>query len=126
MKLILVAFMLFLFTACTVVTDDMRVVDIATPTPDLRETTQPRIEYRLLMLVHVDNPVEQLTQEYVDAIYNREITNWIDVGGEDALIRFMSDESLFEVTPALVWFAYENVVAQMPVRDNIRIIEVIQ
>ena len=38
------------------------------------------------MIVHKENPVQALSDEYVIAIYTGKITNWKDVGGKDAAI----------------------------------------
>ncbi len=40
-----------------------------------------------VFITHKDNPVNDLTQEQIRAIYKNEITNWKDVGGEDKAIR---------------------------------------
>jgi phosphate transport system substrate-binding protein len=46
----------------------------------------------LAIIVHKDNPVENLTIEQVRAIYTRSITNWSEVGGRDARIHIISRE----------------------------------
>lgn len=44
-------------------------------------------------IVHPDNPVEDLTQAQVKAIFAGEITNWSDVGGSDnAIVLLVRDE----------------------------------
>ena len=47
----------------------------------------------LLLIVHPDNPVNNLSLEKVRAIYSGEITNWKDVGGNDARIVVVSRDS---------------------------------
>jgi phosphate transport system substrate-binding protein len=39
-----------------------------------------------VFLINSNNPVQSLTQEQIKAIYNGEITNWSEVGGDDAPI----------------------------------------
>lgn len=39
-----------------------------------------------VFITHKDNPVESLTVEQIQKIYSGEITNWKEVGGEDAAI----------------------------------------
>lgn len=38
------------------------------------------------VIVHKDNPVSDLSKEQLIAIYTKEVTNWSEVGGEDAPI----------------------------------------
>jgi phosphate transport system substrate-binding protein len=45
------------------------------------------------VIVHPDNPVQQLTLQKISAIYSGKITNWKDVGGEDRPIVLLSRES---------------------------------
>lgn len=40
----------------------------------------------IAMIIHADNPVEDLTLEQIGEIYTGKITNWKDVGGNDAPI----------------------------------------
>lgn len=47
----------------------------------------------LAIIVHPDNPVDQLTIPQLAAIYTGRITNWSQVGGEDADIVLLSRES---------------------------------
>ena len=47
----------------------------------------------LAIIVHPDNPVEQLTIPQVAGIYTGRITNWSQVGGRDADIVLLSRES---------------------------------
>jgi phosphate transport system substrate-binding protein len=45
------------------------------------------------VIVHLDNPVQQLTLQQVSDIYSGKITNWQEVGGEDRPIVLLSRES---------------------------------
>jgi phosphate transport system substrate-binding protein len=45
------------------------------------------------VIVHPDNPVQQLTLQQVSDIYSGKITNWQEVGGEDRPIVLLSRES---------------------------------
>lgn len=47
----------------------------------------------IAVVVHPDNPVEQLTLQQVSDIYTGKITNWREVGGEDRPIVLLSRES---------------------------------
>jgi phosphate transport system substrate-binding protein len=47
----------------------------------------------LAVIVHLDNPVEQLTLAQLAGIYTGRITNWREVGGRDAPIILLSRES---------------------------------
>lgn len=47
----------------------------------------------LALIVHPDNPVEQLTIPQLASIYTGRITNWNQVGGNDAAIILLSRES---------------------------------
>lgn len=40
----------------------------------------------IVFTVHADNPVESLTQQQIKEIYSGQITNWAEVGGNDAPI----------------------------------------
>ena len=40
-----------------------------------------------IFIVHADNPVNSLTVEQIRGIYSGDITNWAEVGGEDAAIK---------------------------------------
>jgi len=44
------------------------------------------------IVVHPSNPVSDLTMEQLQGIYSGKITNWMDVGGEDAEIMVVSRE----------------------------------
>ena len=46
----------------------------------------------LAIIIHPDNPVNNLTIEEVRGIYTRSITNWNQVGGNDAKIHIISRE----------------------------------
>ncbi len=45
------------------------------------------------VIVHLDNPIDQLTLSEVAAIFRGEITNWRELGGEDRPIVLVSRES---------------------------------
>lgn len=47
----------------------------------------------IAVIVHPDNPVSDLTIEQIGNIYKGEITNWKDVGGEDAPIVLIGREA---------------------------------
>jgi phosphate transport system substrate-binding protein len=47
----------------------------------------------IAVVVHPDNPVEQLTLQEIADIYTGRITNWREVGGEDRPIVLLSRES---------------------------------
>lgn len=47
----------------------------------------------IAVVVHPDNPVDSLTSEQVHQIYTGEITNWSEVGGNDAEINVYSRET---------------------------------
>ncbi len=47
----------------------------------------------LAVIVHPSNPVHDLTQEQVRAIFGGSITNWRDVGGEDRSITLVAREA---------------------------------
>ena len=48
--------------------------------------SRPVAKDALTFIVHADNPVQNLTLEQIRKIYTGEITNWKEVGGNDALI----------------------------------------
>jgi phosphate transport system substrate-binding protein len=45
------------------------------------------------VVIHSDNPVQQLTLQQISDIYSGKITNWQEVGGEDRPIVLLSRES---------------------------------
>jgi phosphate transport system substrate-binding protein len=45
------------------------------------------------VIVHPDNPVQQLTLQQISDIYSGKITNWAEIGGEDRPIVLLSRES---------------------------------
>jgi phosphate transport system substrate-binding protein len=45
------------------------------------------------VIVHPDNPVQQLTLQQISDIYSGKITNWKEIGGEDRPIVLLSRES---------------------------------
>jgi len=46
----------------------------------------------LAVIVHASNPIENLTLEQIQKIYSAEITNWSEVGGNDAKIHIITRE----------------------------------
>lgn len=47
----------------------------------------------IAVIVHLDNPVDQLSLEQISAIYSGQINNWSEVGGEDRPIVRLSRET---------------------------------
>ena len=47
----------------------------------------------IAVIVHPDNPVNQLTLQQISDMYSGKITNWMDVGGEDRPIVKLSRET---------------------------------
>ena len=47
----------------------------------------------IAVIVHPDNPVNELTLQQISDIYSGEITNWMEVGGEDRPIVKLSRET---------------------------------
>jgi len=47
----------------------------------------------IAVIVHLDNPVDELTLQQVSDIYSGKITNWQEVGGEDRPIVLLSRET---------------------------------
>jgi len=47
----------------------------------------------IAIIVHIENPIDQLTIDQISAIYSGEITNWKEVGGEDRPIVKLSRET---------------------------------
>ncbi len=47
----------------------------------------------IAVIVHLDNPVDHLTLEQISDIYSGEISNWMEVGGEDRPIVRLSRET---------------------------------
>lgn len=47
----------------------------------------------IAVIVHPDNPIDQLTIEQISRIFKGEVTNWAEVGGEDRPIVRLSRES---------------------------------
>ncbi len=46
----------------------------------------------IVVIVNEENPVEDLSLEQISAIYNKEITNWNEVGGDDLEIALIGRE----------------------------------
>ncbi|MDP2892363.1 MAG: phosphate ABC transporter substrate-binding protein [Bacillota bacterium] len=72
--------------------------DIGMSSRELKDEEKPLNEYKLCLdgiaiVVHPDNPVSNLTKEQVKKIYLGEITNWKDVGGNDAPINLYTREA---------------------------------
>lgn len=73
--------------------------DIGTASRELKDDekawglTEHIIAYDgIAIVVHPNNPIEGLTQEQIKKIFTGEITNWKDVGGNDAEINVISRE----------------------------------
>lgn len=72
--------------------------DIGLSSRPLRET-ETGVDYTvfaidgLAVIVHPDNPVTDLSIEQINGIYTGEITNWSEVGGEDAPIAVLGREA---------------------------------
>ena len=60
--------------------------------PDQFEVVQIATD-GIAIAVHKDNPVSDLTQEQIAKIFTGEITNWSEVGGDDAEIVFVGREA---------------------------------
>lgn len=66
--------------------------DIGLASRDLKEEEAENLEGTVVaidgiaVIVHPDNPVSDLTVEQIGEIYTGEVTNWKEVGGEDAPI----------------------------------------
>lgn len=59
-----------------------------------REVKEVVVAYdALAVIVNPNNPVKKLTREQLEAIYRGKITNWKEVGGEDARIVVYSRET---------------------------------
>jgi phosphate transport system substrate-binding protein len=69
----------------------------------------------IAVVVHPDNPVDQLTLAQVSDIYTGKITNWSEVGGEDRPIVLLSRESN---SGTYVYFL-ENVVRMGDAESNL-------
>ena len=85
-------------------------------------------------VVNAENPVDGLTQEQIRKIYSGEITNWSQVGGNDAdiipyqrntdsgsqnyMIEFMGDTPLMEAKTELINFGMGGILDSIAVYDN--------
>ena len=85
-------------------------------------------------VVNLENPVDGLTQEQIRKIYSGEITNWSEVGGNDAeiipyqrntdsgsqnyMIEFMEDTPLMEAKTELINFGMGGILDSIAVYDN--------
>lgn len=79
--------------------------DIAQSSRDIRESERTKAQARgtlheiivawdgLAIAVHPSNPVKELTMAQLAAIYKGEITNWNQVGGNDAAIVLLSRDT---------------------------------
>jgi len=72
--------------------------DIGMSSRELKEDEGPMEEFQLCtdgisIIVNSANPVEDITMEQLKAIYMGEITNWSELGGEDAEINLYTRES---------------------------------
>ncbi len=73
------------------------------------------------IIVHKDNPVQDLSDEQVLAIYTGKTTNWKDVGGKDAVITVVNKaEGRSTLEVFLHYFKLKNtdVRAQVVIGDN--------
>jgi phosphate transport system substrate-binding protein len=64
----------------------------------IQETGVKPIEYviardAIAVIVHLDNPIEQLTLQQISDIYSGKINNWYEIGGEDRPIVRLSRET---------------------------------
>lgn len=99
---------------------------------DLRKET---IGYEgIVFVVNVANPVETLTQEQIKDIYSGKITNWNEVGGNDAEIvafqnnenddaqifmeNFMEEQKLIEATKGFLSTSSGDIVEKRATYDN--------
>ncbi|MCH5192334.1 MAG: substrate-binding domain-containing protein [Oscillospiraceae bacterium] len=85
-------------------------------------------------VVNTENPVDNLTQDQIRKIYSGEITNWSEVGGNDAdiipyqrntdsgsqnyMIEFMGDTPLMEAKTELINFGMGGILDSIAVYDN--------
>lgn len=69
------------------------------------------------IIVHNDNPVDELTLAQIEAIFRGEITNWSEVGGNDATITVVSREAGSGMRDAFEEFT--NVRDEMQVGDEV-------
>lgn len=71
--------------------------DIGASSRELKEEEKNVKEYVIALdgiaiIVHKDNPVNDLSQEYIKKIFAGEITNWSELGGEDGAIHVYNRE----------------------------------
>ena len=64
----------------------------------IQETGVAPIEYviardAIAVIVHLDNPIDQLTLQQISDIYSGKINNWYEIGGEDRPIVRLSRET---------------------------------
>lgn len=95
----------------------------------------PVAKEALVFIVSKDNPVNSLTQEQIRGIFSGEITNWSELGGNDAAIipvqreqgsrsrnrmkQFMKDCDISDpVKNAMISGDYETVSTQVDIYDN--------
>ena len=87
-----------------------------------------------VFVVNADNPVESLTQEQIKGIYSGKITNWSEVGGNDAEIIpfqrnldsgsqnymtvFMGDEELIEAKSEYLLYGMAGILDAISGYDN--------
>jgi phosphate transport system substrate-binding protein len=73
------------------------IVDIGMSSRNLKDEEKPMVETTLCLdgiavIVHKENPVDDLSAQKIAGIYRGEITNWKDVGGKDAKITLITRE----------------------------------
>ena len=55
------------------------------------------IEYGYTLAIHPANKIDKLTAADIKAIFDRDITNWSELGGEDRTISLLTIEKLIEI-----------------------------
>lgn len=111
------------------------VADIGMASRDLKTTEQSGLRAHqiavdgICLIVHHSNPVQSLSSDQVRAIYRGEITNWKQIGGDDAkivVINKAEGRGTLEVFLKHFALAVENVRADLIAGDNQQVIKSIQ
>jgi phosphate transport system substrate-binding protein len=92
-------------------------------------TAHPIAVDGICLIVHQNNPIGSLTDQQVKAIYRGEITNWKQLGGEDArivVINKAEGRGTLEVFLKHFSLEIENVKADLIAGDNQQVIKSIQ